>query len=222
MQPVGENFMIQAQGYYKFLRGLPDYTANVLSLIAENFSPLDAIQQGNGYATGANLSLRYDFNNFVASASYSYALSKVEFPDNPGRMVNAPGVVAHTLDLSVRYSLAGRWFASAQFTLRSGRPVTPIRSLYVIANNLVTEYGERNSARLPTYSTLNLGVTYRIPGGSNFPKEQLLNISLINALDHKNVEMESFTIDAETRTYRRRQIYSFFHMVPSLSYTLKF
>lgn len=222
MQPIGENVTLQAQGYYKVLRGLPDYTANVLSLISESFSSLDAIQQGNGFATGCNLNLRYDYNNFSAAASYAYALSKVRFPDNPEVWVNAPGVLAHTLDISLRYSFGQYWFATALFTFRSGRPVTPIRSLYVIANNLVTEYGERNSGHLPSYSSLNLGLTYRIAGSNKLIREQLFNLSLINALNHKNVEMEAFTIDASTHTYRRRQIYSFFHLVPSFSYTVKF
>lgn len=84
------------------------------------------------------------------------------------------------------------------------------------------EYGERNSARLPLYHRLDLGATYSFSTGHTVRLRHLLNLSLINAYAHKNVEMQYFILNSENGDYSLKRIYSLYNLIPSVSYTLEF
>ena len=84
------------------------------------------------------------------------------------------------------------------------------------------EYGERNSARLPLYQRLDIGATYYFTTGTSHRLRHLINVSLLNAYGHKNVEMQYFVLSTDSGEYSLKRLYSLYRFIPSLSYTIEF
>ena len=100
--------------------------------------------------------------------------------------------------------------------------MTPVTAVYFIADRLMMEYGERNSARLPAYHRLDVGASYRFHSGGRLPLDHEVSLSVLNAYGHRNVEMQTMRIDAMSGRYERRSVGSLFRWLPSLSYTVRF
>jgi hypothetical protein len=52
-----------------------------------------------------------------------------------------------------------KWTVGGAFIFGTGQTFTPVKSLYIIDQDLVQEYGVRNSSRLPSYHRLDLSAT---------------------------------------------------------------
>lgn len=212
---------ISADVYYKRIRRQPEYLGAVLDILSSSYLAEDYIFDTRGHNVGGSLSARLALPHFSAMATYGYCHTRRRMPGEP-RAFSSSQELTHTLTAFVSWHPARRWIFSATFNLASGRPYTPVRSLYIIGETLMTEYGPRNSARLPMYHRLDLSASYTFTTGGRRRLSHEVNVSLLNAYGRENVEMRSFDINADTGDYRLRDISSLYRFLPSLSYTLKF
>ena len=58
------------------------------------------------------------------------------------------------------YQLSAKWSLGGAFIYGTGQAYTPLKSLYLINQRLVQEYGVRNSARIKPYHRIDLSVTW--------------------------------------------------------------
>lgn len=58
--------------------------------------------------------------------------------------------------------------------------------------------------------------------GGRFPLKHRIDLSILNAYNHKNIEISTFTYETGKQRFRRRDIGSLYRMLPSLSYTITF
>jgi len=204
--------------YYKRISSQPEFTGQVIDLLGPGYNAKSQMQNGRGYNTGFDILLKHDTGRLNGWLSYAWCVARRKFPDTPNYVTSATEL-RHALTMLADYRLNERLNCSATFTLASGRPFTPIKAIYIIGENVIMEPGERNSSRLPLYHRLDLAATYRFATAGT---RHFINLSILNAYGHTNVEMQSYTLDPKTGRYYLKQISSLFRFLPSVSYTLEF
>lgn len=197
------------------------FDGNLMNLMNDSYRLYDHIAVGRGWSGGIELTVRKSAGRLNGWASYTWMHSRRLFSDAEG-WVRAAGVPAHTASLTAAYNLSSHWVLSANFAYNSGRPYTPIEAIYMINENIVMEYGKHNSASLPAYHHLDLGLTYKFASGTSERLKHSLNLSIFNIYGHKNIEFISYQYDKDKYRFYRRTQESMLRFLPSLSYSLEF
>lgn len=128
----------------------------------------------------------------------SYTLSRAEsrIPDNGiDRYVLEDHDKTHDFSTSWSYDLAPRLNASTNFIFNTGIPVTLPTDKFVFEDNLIPNFGLRNSSRIPNYHRLDISL--RLQG-----KERKKN-----GAERKNKDYWIFTV---YNVYSRKNPYSYF------------
>lgn len=218
---AGRSVYISADIYYKVIRRQPEYLGAILDILNAGYVAENYVLSTRGHNIGGSLSARGEFGPVNASLAYAYCLTRRRMAGEPG-VFSASNELRHTLRAGASWDIGSHWTLSAAFSLASGRPYTPVTAIYFIGEQLMMEYGPRNSARLPAYHRLDLGASYRFRTGGRFPLRHEVGLSVINAYGRANVEMSSFALDTEEGTFYRRDVSSLYRFLPSLNYTVSF
>lgn len=206
--------------YYKDLFNQLDYseyfTQNVDTEVENEFI------SGRGYAYGAEFFLRKQKGNLTGWVSYTLSRSIRNFEDVKGNIYPTRFDRLHNLSVVASYDYK-RWNFSATFVYGSGAPYTPIKSLYLIGFTPITEYGLRNSARLPAYHRADVSISFNL---NKKPKnfESVLILSAYNVYNRRNVfftysipESDARTGTVEIKSYK----VSLFPIIPALTWNFK-
>lgn len=218
---AGKGVFLSADLYYKLIRRQPEYLGAILDILNAGYVAENYILPTRGYNVGGSVSARWEFGPVNASTSYAYCLTRRRMKGEPGEF-SASNELRHTLRASASWEINRHWSLSAAFNFASGRPYTPVTAIYFIGEQLMLEYGHRNSARLPIYHRLDLGATYSFRSGGRFPLRHEVGLSVINAYGRSNVELSTFALDTREGTYYRREVGSLYRFLPSLNYTVRF
>lgn len=145
--------------YYKDLDNQIDYRENYVNNAADDLEAEFVFGEGRAYG----LELYVNKRKGQLTGWVGYTLSRTEriFPDiNEGEVF--PAVYDRTHDLSVvgNYQLSAKWSLGGSFIYGTGQAYTPLRSLYLINQRLVQDYGVRNSARIKPYHRIDLSATW--------------------------------------------------------------
>lgn len=203
---------VSALVYGKRVISEAEYNGQIFDILNSAYDTRLNLTTSNGYNCGMSLSVQKHYGHFTATVSYSYGYAARR---DGSRWVRALTDVGHQLKVDAAYEINRHWSVGAGFTFASGRVYTPTRYLYIIAGQILTEYGERNSARMPSYQRLDVSATYSVGHHS-------VNFGVINAYGHRNIEMQYFGVDVETgqdKLFRESSLYRF---LPSISYTFEF
>jgi CarboxypepD_reg-like domain/TonB-dependent Receptor Plug Domain len=170
--------------YYKDLYNQLDYS--------ETFTPTpdtdveDNFISGRGHAYGVELLVRKNKGKLTGWLSYTYSRSFRVFDQIQGRTFPSRFDRPNDIALVLNYDINARWNVGATFIYGTGSPYTPIKSVYFIGLNPTTEYGNRNTARLPDYHRADLSVSYKIDPETK-PFSSTLVLSIYNVYNRKNV-----------------------------------
>lgn len=210
-----------ASVFGKRLYNCIQFDSNLLNMMSPSYSLYEHLVKGPGWSTGIELSLRRTSGRLSGWASYAWIMSRRHFSATDG-WVRAVGVPAHSVNLTGTYTIGRHWVISANFAYNSGRPYTPVTAVYIVNENVVMVYGRRNSATLPAYHHLDIGVTYRFdtPLAGRRVRHSL-NLSIFNLYGHKNIEFISYKYDKDRYQFYRRMQESMFRFIPSLSYSIE-
>ena len=212
---------VGVEGYWSRVRNQVEYRGRVLEVVDNDYDPFRHLIVADGHNLGGSLNIGREFGPITGSVSYGYSWGRRHKPQDEKETWRALHAGGHTLKASLSWHPDQRWTLAANYVYSSGRPYTPVKEIYIITGNIAMAYGKRNSARLPAYSRLDIGATYMFPvriGRVRFRNQ--VNLSLLNALGHRNVEMQYFTLSGES--YELKRLYSLYRFIPSLSYTLEF
>lgn len=210
---------LASDAYLAFVRNMPEYASGILETLNPGFAPSAGLRTAHGWNSGVSLELRRNYGALNGRASVSWSVARRRFDEcREWCYGNYDGGLR--LGMTIEWHPGRHWVLGSTFNLASGRVYTPVREIYLISAAIATEYGKRNSARLPMYQRLDLSATYVLPfrGGRN---RHLLNFSLLNAYGHKNIEMMYYRVDPRTMRYGLKKIYSVYRWLPSLSYTFE-
>lgn len=216
------NLYAEGNIYWKRLRNQAEYQGHVLEVVDIDYDPFSHLIISDGDNYGFSIGIGRRIGRLTGDISYSYSDGRRHLRDDSSYSWHALNASGSALKSSLLWKAGPRWLLSASFRFTSGRRYTPVEALYAIGNNVAMEYGRRNSARLPSYQRLDLSATYSFSTGSKVRLHHLVNISLLNAYGHRNVEMQYFILDTDKGTYSLKRLYSLYRFLPSLSYTLEF
>lgn len=208
--------------YLRRISDEPEYNGQLLEMAYDSYDPESHIISGSGYNTGFAVTISKEFRRFTASASYSFGLARRRYPNISG-WFRASTEQGHSFHVDSSWDITDHWNLQATFTYTSGRPYTPVTAIYVIAGNIVSEFGSHNSSRFPAYHRLDLSAAYHFSAEIGHTMVgNIINFSLLNAYGHRNIEMQTYDFDPENSTLRLHQRASLYRFLPSLSYTIQF
>jgi hypothetical protein len=206
--------------YYKDLYNQLDYSETYTQTIDTEVE--DEFVSGRGEAYGLELFLRKQKGQFTGWISYTLSRSLRNFEDIQGNIFPSRFDRLHDLSIVASYDYK-RWNFGATFVFGSGSPFTPIESIYLLGGTPVTEYGNRNEARLPAYHRLDLSAAFQL-NKKEQPFESKLVFSIYNAYNRRNVfftyvspESDEQTGQIELKAYK----VSLFPIIPSISWNFK-
>jgi len=122
---------------------------------------------GDGRAYGAELYIKKNSGRWSGWLSYAYARSELrvqgdflEETINDGEWFPADYDQPHQLTLFVRNEVTPNQVFTANFTYRTGRPITAPIANYFIGTAIIPQYSDRNQFRIPDYHRLDLAYTF--------------------------------------------------------------
>ena len=209
--------------YYKDLKNQIDYPENYVPQQAADVE--DSFVFGRGEAYGAEFFVKKTKGRLSGWIGYTLSRTLRTFADiNNGKTYPSVYDRIHDMSLVANYKISRKWEASGNFVYSTGNTFTPLKSLYLINQNLRLEYGERNSLRLPNYNRMDLGATYtHRPDKKGFHSSW--TFSVYNAYNRWNPFFINYdiqqSIEKGTAKATAFQV-TLFPIIPSITWNFKF
>lgn len=206
--------------YYKWMQNQIDYRDG-----ANIFENNDAIESqllfGRGRAYGIEWLLKKKAGKFTGWLSYTLSKTERQIDGiNENQWYNARQDRTHDIAIVGSYQLNRKWTFSATWVFYTGDAVTFPAGKYVISDQTVYYYTERNGYRMPNYHRLDLGANWILKQKKRFTSE--LNFSLYNAYGRENAYVINFRTNADDPEKTEAVQYALFKFIPSISYNFKF
>ncbi len=140
---------------------------------------------GKGYSYGVEFFFKKRVGLFTGWIGYTWSKTDKIFDDvDNGEPFPAKYDRRHDLSVTATYQITEKLTASAVFVYATGNTTTLPISTYMVDGELISEYGKRNSYRLPAYHRLDLSLTYIAKKRERW--ESSWNFSIYNVYNHKN------------------------------------
>jgi len=178
---------------------------------------------GRGRAYGMELMIRKPSGRFNGWLSYSWSRSMRKIKGIQEKdWYPSPYDRPHDLSLVAMYDITPRISLSANWTIKSGRPLNAPASRYEYGNLVIPYYTGRNQDRMPTYHRLDLGVIFE---GKEKPQKKFNSqwvFSLYNAYAHENADAIYFTQARNGSLKTKAMRTTYFTIFPSVTYNFRF
>jgi hypothetical protein len=200
---------------------LDDSSPYIVDKTSYNFE--EQLRTGRGYAYGAELMLKSNFEKVNGFVSYTYARSFRKIPDvNFGETYRSPFDKPHTFDLFLNYNISERVTISTNFRYQSGQVTTVPIYVMGLWGKTLRGYSNRNDYRLPPYQRLDISLTIRNTQtpGNRYHSEW--NFSIINLLNHANIQYVDFVASEKNPNIIDAKGLSMLGFLPSVSYRFNF
>lgn len=204
--------------YYKTMQHQIDYKPG--ADVFTNDAVESQILTGRGRAYGWEVMLKKSYGALTGWVNYT--LSKTERKINGinnNNWYNARQDRTHDINIVANYQLNKKWNISANWVFYTGDAVTFPSGKYVINNQIVYYYTERNAYRMPPYHRLDLGATWQLKPRKRWTSE--LAFGLFNAYGRENPYIISFRQNEQDPSRTEAVQTSLFRFVPSVSYNFK-
>jgi hypothetical protein len=233
----GNNYELTTEVYYKTMQNQIDYRTGA------NVYTNDAIESqlvfGKGRAYGWEIMLKKNVGKLTGWINYTLSKSELKIDGiNNNEWYNARQDRTHSINIVASYQWNQKWDFSANWVYYTGDAVTFPAGKYVIDNQIVFYYTNRNAFRLPAYHRLDLGATrkWQKPPHwiQNILPERLIEkwsselaFGIYNAYGRQNAYYISFrqtdVPDNSTAPSNTEAVQtSLFRFVPYISYNFKF
>jgi hypothetical protein len=219
----GEDYETSVEIYYKNVRQQLEFVSGIINN-SIGMTLEESIEVGQGRAYGAEFFIRKKTGQTTGWAGYTISRTEKQFDRiNEGRIYPAKYDRRHDLSVSVIHTINEHWNASLVFIYVSGNALTIPVGRYIIQGNIVNEYGEVNSFRMPPYHRLDLSVTReRTTGKGNY---SAWIFSVYNVYNRANPFYIYFETTGDLQKYQlevKARMVSLFPVIPSLSWRFKF
>lgn len=158
---LDDKYEASVEVYYKGMKNLIEFKEGALpgDNVADNTDNL--LVFGEGWAYGAEFFFKKSYGKLTGWIGYTIAKTERKFPDlNSGKVFPAKYDRRHDLSVVAGYKLNDRWTFGAAFIYATGNTLTLPTSWYVQDQNLLFNYGARNSTRMAPYHRLDISVTW--------------------------------------------------------------
>ena len=207
--------------YYKNMKHLVAFD----EFAQPQFNPdmAEDLRFGSGKAYGLELMIKKPSGRLSGWISYSYSRSLRKIEDiQEKNWYPSPYDRPHDLSLVAMWDITPRISLSANWTIKSGRPLNAPASRYEYGNLVIPYYTGRNQDRMPTYHRLDLGLTLE---GKNKPEKNYHGewvLSIYNAYAHENADAIDFIQNRDNQYETIAMRTTYFSIFPSVTYNFKF
>ncbi|MFT4968837.1 MAG: hypothetical protein ACI9O4_000570 [Chitinophagales bacterium] len=209
------------EGYYKKMWNQVEYGNE--PVVSANEEIEDQFVFGEGEAYGTEFYVAKVKGKITGWVGYTLAWTNRSFPDiDNGKTFFNKYDRRHDLSVVFQYNINKRWNLNATFVYGSGQTTTPVINRYVIAGEIVNEYGDRNSLRLPAYHRLDVGASFIMKDDDKLYSD--LNFSVYNLYSRQNPYFIFDDInfsDNRDITIQARQV-SLFPILPTITWNFKY
>lgn len=220
--------------YYKVLDNAIDYRTG--AEVTLNATVEGELLYGEGRAYGLELFLKKKKGKFTGWLSYTLARSESKFADiDKGAWFPTKQDRTHDISLVGILALGERVKLSSTFVYYTGNAVTFPTGKYVIDNQTINLYSQRNGSRMPNYHRMDIGLTLdnkkykeiKNPDTGEIEKikkkvESSWNFSVYNVYGRENAYSITFQEDENDPTKTEIVQLSLFKIIPSISYNFRF
>jgi hypothetical protein len=146
--------------YYKKMLNIIEFKQGALPSDNVNDNTDNLLVYGVGWSYGAEFFIKRTFGKLTGWIGYTLARSDRYFQDIQSTKYPAKYDRRHDLTLVGTYELNKRWTFGFSFIYASGNTLTLPNSWYFNGQDLLFEYGSRNSTRMAPYHRLDLSATW--------------------------------------------------------------
>lgn len=155
-----DKFETSVEVYYKGMKNLIEFKEGALPSDNVNDNTDNLLVFGTGRAYGIEFYIKKSVGKFTGWIGYTLAKTERTFPDlNGGKVFAAKYDRRHDLSIVGTYKLNERWTFSSAFIYATGNTLTLPTSWYIQDQNLLYNYGDRNSNRMAPYHRLDISAT---------------------------------------------------------------
>ena len=218
-------FETSADIYYKTINNMADFKGGANLIMNESIA--EEIVNVRGRAYGLELLLKKTEGKLRFSLGYTYSRTFIrslsnlrEEIINEGKWFPANFDKPGDLSVNMNYLISRRFSFSGNYTWNSGRPITFPVATYVMYDNVLVHYSDRNKYRIPDYSRLDLSIKV----GGNLRVHQIAypywTFSVYNLLGRQNVY--SIYFKKEGDVYKGYKLAVFGKAIPSVTFSFDF
>jgi len=147
--------------YYKGMNNLTEFKEGALPSDNVNDNTDNLLVFGKGWSYGVELFLKKSSGKFTGWIGYTWSKTERKFDQiNNGNVYPAKYDRRHDLSVVASYKLNKRWIITGAFVYATGNTLTLPTSWYVQNQELLFNYGQRNSTRMAPYHRLDLSATW--------------------------------------------------------------
>jgi len=210
--------------YYKELKNQIEYKEGALPEDNINNNTDNNFTFGEGESYGGELFFKKRKGKLTGWIGYTLSWTTRQFPEiNQGKEFFAKYDRRHDVSIVVSYDFNKRLSCSAIWVYATGNAMTLPISRYVIEGNIINEYSEKNTFRMPAYHRMDLSLTYQLKKRKRY--ESNINLSIYNVYNRYNPYYIYFETTGNINDYdleiQAKQV-SLFPIIPSISWNFKF
>ena len=215
------------EAYHKKMNNLIEYKEGALPEDNTNTSSDNSFTFGDGESRGLEFFIKRRLGKTTGWLGYTISKTTRQFDElNNGVEFSAKYDRTHDVSLTATHELNDKWVLSAVFVYATGNTLTPVLDRYVLDGRIYSEYGDRNSYRMPAYHRMDISATYT----KNKPNKRFnssWNFSIYNLYNRANpyfiyfdVEGEGNLADGDLQS-KALQV-SLFPIIPSITWNFNF
>ena len=219
------SFEASAELYYKGIRNMIDFKGGT-NFIMDDYIEKDIVNV-KGKAYGLELVLKKTEGKIRYSIGYTYSRTFIKsisnFSEeiiNSGKWFPANFDKPNDLIVTLNYIFSRRFSFSANYTWSTGRPITYPVSTYLIYNDVLVDYSDRNKYRIPDYSRLDLSCSVNGNLRAHRTAHPVWTFSVYNLLGRQNVYSVYFKKEGDIYTGYKLSVFG--RAIPSVTLSFDF
>ena len=185
----GAAWRVQVEAYYKTMNNMLTFveSRSTVDEIVSDESLADLVDEGDGYAYGAELFLHKEIGRLNGWVAYAHSISRKQFG---GKEYYTNWDRRHVFNILGNYRISRKWDANLKWTYQTGQPYTPILGYFieVLPGDPEPFYrpipGGRNSSRYEPFHRMDVGIVRHF---KLFGTPGEFFIQVVNAYWQKNI-----------------------------------
>ena len=219
------SYEISSEVYYKMIKNMVDFKGGTNLVMNENV--IEDIVNVKGKAYGVELIFKKTEGKLRYSVGYTYARTFIRnvsnFSEeiiNSGKWFPANFDKPNDLVITFNYIFSRRYSFSSNYTWSTGRPITFPVATYIMYNDILVHYSDRNKYRIPDYSRLDL--SFKVSGNLRSHKIARPNwtFSVYNVFGRQNVYSIYFKKDGDILKGYKLSVFG--QAIPTVTFNFDF
>ena len=216
-------FEFSTELYFKKMKNQLEFLRGIVNISIDG-NMQDNIATGFGQAYGAEFFLAKKLGNTTGWLSYTLSRTELKFAEvNEGYFYPAKYDRRHDVSYTMSRRFNDKWSGSVVFVYITGNAFTMPVGRYIIQGNVVNQYGDVNSFRMPPNHRMDVSLTRKILNGRIRNSEFVF--SIYNVYNRSNPYYIYYEIVGDVEKYSLKVEafeVSLIPIIPSLSWNFKF